>query len=133
MIAVVTCIIKFSNGGLSEYDVIWLFVGLYFFWRPVAIYLGAKKSFNTHQILQEEIVYDFLSEGLLVTTSYSHADIPWSKFYKIIELKNWFLIYQNSNHANFIPKKLFDSVQIIELRNIFRGIQGVKLKLKQNL
>jgi hypothetical protein len=56
--------------------------------------------------------------------------MTWDKTYKVLELNDWFLFYQNKLVANIIPKK-FIGAQTQELREIIKQ-QNVKYKLKNN-
>jgi len=56
--------------------------------------------------------------------------MTWEKTYKVQELKDWFLIYQNKLVANVIPKSSTD-LDIVEFRRIVKN-QNVKSKLKKD-
>ncbi|MDB5030374.1 YcxB family protein [Mucilaginibacter sp.] len=131
VIAFIVSFRQILEGAADDDTIYWLiFLGAYIFLRPVVTYFATKKNFNTHQILREEIIYEFLPDKLLVTTSYSNSEIPWTKMYKIRELKKWFLIYQSNRTANLISKNFLTDEQILQLRSLFKSIQGIKLKLK---
>jgi hypothetical protein len=132
VIALISCLIEFSDGAGERSDIIWAFLFCaYIFLRPISIYFLARKSFNTNQILQDKVVYEFLTDKLLITTQYSSASIPWDKMYKIRELKDWFLIYHSNKLANLIPKRLFNTQEIIQVKDLFKSIKGVDVKLKE--
>lgn len=132
VIALISCLNTLSDGDREESDIIWAFLFCaYIFLRPISIYFLTKKSFNTNQILQSEVVYEFLPDKLLITTQYSNADIPWDKMYKIRELKDWFLIYHSNKLANLIPKRSFNTQEIVQVKDLFKSIKGVKVNLKE--
>ena len=97
---------QFMEGSADSDAVFWLiFLGTYIFVRPIAIYFRAKKKFDTYQIMQGEITYEFLTDKMIITSLYSNSEIPWDKIYKVRELKSWFLIYQSSSLANLVDRK----------------------------
>lgn len=97
---------------------------------PISIYFMAKKNFKTSERLQEEIEYDFTNEKFKLTGNSFSSEMTWDKTYKIQELKNWYLIYQNRKVANLIPKSNLSTDQIEYLRTFFKTFRNVKLKLK---
>ena len=40
------------------------------------------------------------------------SEIAWGKIHKILVLKHWVLIYQNSAAANLVPKKVMSGEQL---------------------
>lgn len=74
---------------------------------PFFIYRSAKKNFAFAGRLQEKIVYEFLEDYIRITGESFTSEFTWEKTYKITELKNWILIFQNRLVANIIPKKSF--------------------------
>jgi hypothetical protein len=69
---------------------------------------------------------------LTITGDTFNSEINLNSSYKIEELKNWFLIYPSNRIANLIPKTGITSQEIVELRNIFKSLSGVKVKLKNS-
>lgn len=55
--------------------------------------------------------------------------MDWTKIYKILELKNWILIYQNRQIANLIPKEYFGD-NLHEFKELVKR-KGIKAKLKK--
>ena len=97
---------------------------------PSSIYFTAKKNFKTSERLQEDIEYEFTNDKFKLTGTSFSSEMTWDKTYKIQELKNWFLIYQNGKVANPISKRNLSLDQIEYLRNLFKNFKNVKLKLK---
>ncbi len=115
----------------KEPPVMPIILGLSFtFLLPVSIFLSAKKNFYSNARLQEEVEYEFYWNKMKTKGSSFNSEIEWKKSYKIVELKKWFLIYQSRQVANLIPKRSLDGSQLSELRNIFRNLVDVKVKLK---
>jgi hypothetical protein len=74
---------------------------------PFSIYRSAKKSFSSNERINEKIIYEFTEDKIKITGETFNSELSWEKTYKILELKNWFLIYQSSLIANVIPKNAF--------------------------
>lgn len=97
---------------------------------PSSVYFSAKKNFKTSERLQEEIEYEFTDYKFKLTGSSFSNEMTWDKTYKIQELKNCFLIYQNRKVANLIPKRNLSLEETEYLRNLFKSFKNVILKLK---
>gem|GEM_PF-690254 len=74
---------------------------------PFSIYRSAKKNFTTYGRLQEKIFYEFTQDQIKISGETFNSEFSWDKTYKILELNNWILIYQNRIAANIIPKESF--------------------------
>ncbi|MFD0764427.1 YcxB family protein [Mucilaginibacter lutimaris] len=98
---------------------------------PVSVYLSAKKNFNSNKRLSETIDYEFTSDKMIVRGETFHSELGLNETFKIEELKNWFLIYQSKQTANFVSKASLNTVEISELRSLFNSLSGVKVKLKR--
>ena len=97
---------------------------------PISVYLKSKKYFYSNARLQETIEYEFTPEELKIKGETFNSNMDWSKTNRIEEKKDWFLIYQSQQTMNMIPKKDLTETQIIELRNFFKKLENVKMKLK---
>ncbi|RYU91944.1 YcxB family protein [Mucilaginibacter terrigena] len=99
---------------------------------PISIYFSAKKNFSSNKRLQEEIEFEFAGDKMTVKGSSFSSELGLNEVFKIEEIKQWFLIYQSKQTANFISKANLSEQQINELRGIFKGLTGVKIKLKRS-
>lgn len=97
---------------------------------PFSIYLSSKRNFSTHKNLQEKIIYDFNDDKIKLIGETFNSEMDWMNVYKIIELKDWFLIYHNRQVANFVPKDSFGS-NLNEFKDLVKR-KGLKAKLKKN-
>jgi len=106
-----------------------LFFGIVIvFLFPVLIYISAKRMFASSARLQERITYEFTDEIIRVTGESFKSEMDWMKIYKIVELKSWFLIYQNKRAANLIAKETLRDQQ-----GAFKKLIQSKSYLKQSL
>jgi hypothetical protein len=95
---------------------------------PFSIYRNGKKNFSSHGRLQEKIIYEFTDEKIKIVGETFNSELDWTKTYKIAELKDWILIYQNRQIANILPKESFGE-KISDFRSLVKR-KNVKAKLK---
>ena len=96
---------------------------------PFSIYRNAKKNFESTPRIQEKINYEFTNEQIKISGESFTTELTWEKTYKVLELKNWILIYQNPRVANVIPKEAFGN-NLGEFRELVRSKPFIKQKLK---
>lgn len=97
---------------------------------PLSVYFSAKKNYKTHSRLQEKVIYEINDDTINITGESFSSEMTWNKTYKVVELNDWFLFYQNKLVANIIPKQSIGNDRY-ELREIVKN-QKIKNKLKRN-
>lgn len=97
---------------------------------PIMIYFSAKNTFTTHSRIHEEIIYQIDPNQIRIIGESFKAELDCDKLYKIVEVKNWFLFYENQTSAHSIPKRCIGN-QKQELRAMI-GQQPVKSKLRKD-
>ena len=61
----------------------------------------------------------FTEKGIALKTSYVDSKIKWSLYKRILESKNFFLLYFGEKRFTIIPKRVFvDSQQVDTFRNL---------------
>jgi len=95
---------------------------------PFSIYKSARKNFSSHGRLQEKITYEFTDEKIKLIGESFNSEMSWDKTYKILELKNWILIYQNRQAINILPKDSFGE-NLTEFKALVKS-KNIKSKLK---
>lgn len=112
----------------SEIELFNLVIGLLLFlFNPISLYFGARKMYRLPQSrISEALTYTFTSEQLSIKGETFTSEMTWSKLYKVVETKNWMLIYQNKGMANVLPKSAI-SAELPEIRRII-GLTGIKYK-----
>jgi hypothetical protein len=132
IIMFIAAIVQLYNEGLNNAN---SYFGLAFggliILMPYFIYIAAKKNFKTNSRAQEHITYEFQPREILVKGESFTSQLTWEKTYKVQELKNWILIYQNKAVFNAIPKRLFSDADLEAFKFIVRNIPGLKVKLKR--
>jgi hypothetical protein len=108
-----------------------LIIGLITIFIPVSIFKSARKAFSSHGRLQEKMVYEFTLDKIIITGETFKTEMDWTKLYKIQELKDWILIYNNKINANVIPKESFGE-DLRDFKNIVVE-NKIKSNFKKNL
>lgn len=119
--------------ALGEMDTpIWqVLIGLFLLIiLPFSVYRLASKNYKAHDLLNKPVDYEFSKEQMKVTTESLYAEFELKKIFKIEELNNWFLFYQNESSASFIFKPCMEQGQIKELRSLLTDLKIKKIKLK---
>lgn len=96
---------------------------------PFSIYMGAKRSFSSNKMLIENINYEFTDKKILLTGESFISEMDWKNIYKILELKDWILIYQNRQVFNVIPKESFGK-NLTDFKSMVRN-NNIKSKLRK--
>lgn len=68
----------------------------------------------------EKISYEITEKYIRIKGESFNSAMDWTKIFKILELKNWILIYQNEQAATIIPKVAFGE-KISEFRNMVKS------------
>ncbi|MBF6641976.1 YcxB family protein [Flavobacterium sp. J49] len=100
------------------------------FMIPISLYKSFKKNFLSNKRIQETIEYEFTNEKMKIIGESFNSELELNKAHKIVELKNWFLIYQSEQVANLIPTENLNDNEVNILREIFKNQTSVKLELK---
>jgi len=96
---------------------------------PLSAYFGARRNFYSDAVLQDPIIYEFEDDKIRVVGKTFTSDVSWNRVYKILELKQWILIYHSKSIAYIIPKQSFQEIQLTEFRALIKS-NGVSAKLK---
>lgn len=92
------------------------------------IYSQTKKILSNEK-LKENISIEFNTEYMEDKGESFHMRYFWKDILKIVEKRNWFLIYVNKDNAKVIRKADLKENQYQELKNIFNSLD-IKKKLK---
>ena len=103
------------------------FLLFFLVFMPVSVYTSSKKSYRSNLRIQEPMEYTFTADKIIVTGSSFNSERDWNQVFKIIELKRYFLIYENNMIFNMIPKSALSSEEIRGIREALRqaGIGGI--------
>lgn len=100
---------------------------------PLSVYFLSKRNYNSARGLKDPIVYTFTESGVYAKGENFESALAWSLYYKIVETKRYFILYQNNMVLNLVPKAAFKSQeQIRELRSLIASQASLKQKLRKN-
>lgn len=109
----------FPTSDDNEFPLFNLWIGLFcIIGLPIIIYYSARKNYYANPRIGETIVYKFDREVVHVKGESFESTYTWEKVYRITETGSWFLIWQNKQVANIVPKKNFSPEQLVKF-NIF--------------
>lgn len=114
----------------SESPIVPGIMGFFFvLFIPISVLFRAHKSFSSNGRVQEKITYDFTDEKTIIIGETFSSEMSWEKTYKVKELKNWILIYQNKQMFNLIPKTAFGD-QLSEFKSLVNK-NNIKAKFRE--
>ncbi|MBI3882879.1 MAG: phosphatase PAP2 family protein [Sphingobacteriales bacterium] len=96
--------------------------------QPIVIYTTIRNNYNSSNHLKEPLEIEFSDQEIKLTGDSFYTVLAWTKIFKVVELKNWFLIYQNNLSAVIIPKKSFSPDDEIEMKRLLRSITSLNLQ-----
>lgn len=98
--------------------------------QPIAIYATIWKNYHSSSHLKEPLQMEFTKQEIKMWGESFYTELIWCKMYKVEELNNWFLIYQNSLAAVIIPKKVFDKNEEADFKKFLQKISCIPVHLK---
>jgi hypothetical protein len=98
--------------------------------QPFVIFTTIRANYNSSSHLREPLEIEFTRDEVKVKGDSFYMELKWIKIFKVLELKNWYLIYQNNLSAIIIPKKSFQNDQEEKLREMVRSIAVVPCYLR---
>lgn len=98
---------------------------------PLAALVSAKQSYATNKMMHEELYYEIDEEAVKIHGETFNNEVMWKSLWKIVELKDWIVLYQSKTLANFIPKRAISAENLSVIKNIFDLYPEVKKKLRK--
>jgi len=105
-----------------------IFLILIFIIYPALVIRGIKKTFFSNKYLQESVTYDFSDENVMLTGETFSTMYKWEHIYKIEELKNWILLFQDRRVVNLLHKPQIPLGDLQELKEMI-----IKKNIKRKL
>ena len=99
--------------------------------QPAFIYITIRGNYRSSTHLTEKMDIEFTPDQVKLTGESFYTEHAWANMFKVIEWKNWFLIYQNTLSAILINKKYFSPEEIKEISILLKTIPGLKVRLKR--
>ena len=94
--------------------------------QPTVIFITIIRNYYSSNHLRETLDMHLAEDRIKIRGESFYMEILWSKIYKVVEKKNWFLIYQNNLSAILIPKKNLSPEQITQIQEILGSVQTIK-------
>ena len=99
--------------------------------QPLFIFNTLRRNYYSNNHLKETVEIEFTESEVIIAGHSFYTELLWKKLFKIVELKGWYLIYQNTLSAVLVPKKSLHPKQSQEIRAILRSISNVPVHLKK--
>lgn len=100
--------------------------------QPLVIFWTVKRNYESSSHLKEKLEIEFTDKEIKITGDSFYTELTWAKTYKVVELKDWFMIYQNTLSAILIPKKSFLLNQNEEFKQMLISNPAIDLHLKKD-
>ena len=97
--------------------------------QPIVIFTTIRKNYYSSNHLRENLDFELTENKVIIRGESFYMEILWSKIHKVVEMKKWFLIYQNNLSAIIIPKKQLKQSEEDEIRIILKGLKEVPQEL----
>jgi hypothetical protein len=94
--------------------------------QPTVIFTTIIRNYYSSNHLRETLDMHLAEDKIKIRGESFYMEILWSKIYKVVEKKNWFLIYQNNLSAILIPKKNLSTEQIKQIQEILGSVKTIK-------
>lgn len=104
-------------------------LGLIVIVQPIVIYTTIIRNYNSSNHLRETLDIKLTDTAIMIRGESFYMEILWIKIFRIVEKRDWFLIYQNNLSAILIPKKHLQDSETNDVRDILRVVKDVPLKL----
>ena len=95
---------------------------------PLLSLRRVRSNFRANKRIQEQITYDIDGVQMKMTGETFNSEAHWSSIHKIIESKDFFLVYPGKTFANLIPKNNLSESGVSELREILRNVDGAGIR-----
>ncbi|MEO8088532.1 MAG: YcxB family protein, partial [Bacteroidota bacterium] len=100
--------------------------------QPLVIYNTIWRNYKSSTHLGELLEIELTKNEIKIHGESFFLEVKWGKIFKIVEHRNWFLIYQNTLSAIVIPKNDFHGGELEDFIEILKGITNVPIHLKSN-
>lgn len=93
--------------------------------QPLVIYTTIRRNYYSSSHLKQPVSIEFTQDEIRITGESFYTMLMWPKMFKVVELKRWFLIYENNLAAVIIQKRAFTPTQAQAFRTLAKDIPGV--------
>lgn len=89
---------------------------------PLLTLRQVKNVYQTNKIFHEQLNYTLDNDAVHLKSETIDSTILWTRFHKIKETKNFFLLYSDKIVANLLPKKEFEDKEIESFRKLAKSL-----------
>lgn len=100
-----------------------------FLMQPLFIFLTIRRTYMSSYHLREPVEMVFDEDHIQITGKFFYLELNWAGLFKVVELRNWFMLYQNSLSAVLVPKRSFKAEQQPEFKELLNAVPGLDLRL----
>lgn len=128
LLGILALLFLYDKGPIL-YMLILVGVGLWLVILPyITVRIKSKRDFSSNQMLQQQMMYEFLEDKIMLTGETFSSEMEWSKLYKVVETKEWILLYQSKSMANLIPKETIGD-NLTQLKTLITSQEGLYHRL----
>jgi hypothetical protein len=107
-------IIPFDNSSYTQFAVMLGIIVIPYF----GIIIISKRNYNSNKIHRECVLYEFDHDAIFMTGESFKAELSMSTLFDLVETKNFFLVFQNPQFANVIPRRDITKDQIKHIKKM---------------
>jgi hypothetical protein len=124
-------LISFFDGASNVFvfdfgHLLFALVVLFFLFYPFLTLIGIKNTYKTNKLFQEQLTYSLDNESIRIKGDAVDTTQKWTRYYKIKETKEFFVLYQDKIVANFLDKKMLTDSELIEFRKFIQSLNVKK-------
>jgi len=97
--------------------------------QPLMVIRTIRRTYRSSSYLQEPLSIVFDRSKIRMTGVSFYMELIWSETHKVVELDDWFMIYQNTISAIIAPKRSFAPGKADEFKRMLRFMPGLNLHL----
>jgi hypothetical protein len=105
-------------------------LALIFVVQPLFIFSTIRRTYVSSDHLREPLEMVFDGEQIRITGKYFYTELSWAGLFKVVELRDWFMIYQNTLTAVLVPKRAFKGRQQREFKRLLGRVGVLDLRLR---
>jgi hypothetical protein len=129
-ILILLSILYFFN-SMREFPWVQLALGIFCtIGLPIQAYFTSRNNYEKDPSIGEEVQYEIDWKSIRKKSSTQSSKLMWEKVYRVTENKDWILIWQDPLISHPIHKRDFKSEDLSKFREIVKGQENVKNKLK---
>jgi hypothetical protein len=102
-----------------------VYIGLFIF-VPITTIIQIKKIYKTNKIFQETLTYNLNNTAIHIKGATIDSTQNWAHFFKIVETKEFFMLYQGEAVATLLDKKMFVPNDVPTFQRFIKSLNVIK-------